>query len=193
MPVPQIRMRQIIQTRKNQRKHSQRENRRPCHFPRTIVVLQTLRAGSVLSTSLRYLFLFYPQHDNSPQHAYRRQKTGQQNSPYQPRIRLPEILHRLFRPHPKRHKLSPRQLPFQLRMRFHERSSQFPFLRHVRRLAKLRVSSSLFRSRNRMPPAARMLVKNVVVPQPQLERKIRPHRNKSMKRHIIPNRPRHTT
>ncbi len=78
-------------------------------------------------------------------------------------------------------------------MRLHKSSRELPFLRHVSRLAKLRISLRLFRPGNRLPPAPRVLIKNVVVPQPQFERQVRPHRNKPMKRLEVSNRPRHAT
>src|SRR5580692_5712780 len=78
-------------------------------------------------------------------------------------------------------------------MRPHDRSSQFPFLRHITRLTKLHISSGLFRSSYRLPSAPRVLIENVVVPQPQFKRQIRPHWNKSVKSNVVANRPRHTT
>src|SRR5580700_12231765 len=78
-------------------------------------------------------------------------------------------------------------------MRLDKRSRRLPFLRHISRLAKLRVSPRLFRPGNRLPAVAGMLVKNVVVPKPQLKREIRPQRDQSMKGNEVANRPRHAT
>src|SRR5580700_7506235 len=78
-------------------------------------------------------------------------------------------------------------------MRLDKRSRRPPFLRHISRLAKLRISPRLFRPGNRLPAAPGMLVKNVVVPKPQLKREIRAQRNQSMKSDVVANRPRHAT
>src|SRR5580704_3229392 len=78
-------------------------------------------------------------------------------------------------------------------MRPHKRYSQLPFLRHISRLADLCIFPSLFRPSDRLSTVSRMLIENVVVPQPQFKRQIRPHRNKSMKSNVVANRPWHTT
>src|ERR1700676_2079601 len=145
MTVAKIRVRNVIQTRKNHRKYGEWKSHCASSSPK----------------------------DHDPEkRSDGRKKTAQQYSPDQNGIRFAESLKWRLDAGPKSGELSSRQAQFRTRVRCHVGGGYLPFLSHIISLSELRISSCFFRPGNHLSAVPCMFIENVVVPKPQFERQV---------------------